>query len=1033
MKKLTLFVTSHRLILLVLIGAIFTVSLFVVQGLNIEAFPDASAPSIEIVAIYEGKSPEEVERRITIPLEVGLAGMRGMKRLNSISIYGLADVKCRFTFDVTYREARQEVINRLAGIALPDGVQANIIAGDMGEVMQYIVHGSNNIMELRTMQDWVIGRYIKTAQGVEDVASYGGFIKAYVVKVNPEDLIKYGITLTQVTEALSKSNVNVGGRTLEVGDQSYMVRGIGLIKSLEDIENNVITYKNGKAVLIKNIAKVSIGNIPRTGMVIFNENDDVVMGNVILRRGEKSIPAIKAINEKIKELNERILPKEITIIPYYERWSLISTVVTKVLESASVGIILVAVTIFVFLGSLRAAFITALVIPISLVLTLAIMTILGDSANLLSIGAIDFGIIADIALVLTENYIRVARKANALNGTNSRVASEAALVKATQEVGASIILLVFIIIIAFIPIFTMKGAEKQIFSPMAKTYSYALFFTLLLTFTYLLASIRAGLEGREGKGFRFIEAMSDSYTNVIDRLLKKTRTVLIAAASLVLIGFIAGFVVLGTQFLPKMDEGNIYIRITFPHSISLNKTYENAKKVRNVLMGFSEAKSVAVRVGRPEDGTEATGPFNTEYYMNLHPYSQWKRSVTKEQLEEEVREKLVRLVPNAAISLSQYMQDNLDEESSGVKGGENAIKIFGSDLHELDKMAKEVAAKVGTVPHMKDIGIYRELGQPNLLIEVNRENIAAVGLSVQEVLDMISAALGGKVVSQVIEGDKNFALHVSFPVEYRNDPAKISSIPILLPGGGVVPLSRVAKVRYDTGASTIFREDHRRFIPIKFSVDSKDLGGTVKKAQRAVMDVKLPDGYFMQWSGMFNEMKEAFLRFYISIPMALFLIIILLYMFYGNMRNVLLTTVAPICAVFGGIISLMITGNSLSISAIVGFISIIGISTFKTSILIRHYAEVHLEIQDAHRATLETVRDKFRSIVMVGLTASLGLLPAAVAQGVGSQIQRPLAIVVVGGMLIGTAIILIVMPLLFKFVQLDEPTESVSEDGERAS
>ena len=1029
MRKLTTFVTTHRTILLVLICTIFVISLFIVKDLNIEAFPDASAPSVEIVAIYEGKSPEEVERRITIPLEVGLAGMRGMVRMNSISIYGLSDVKCRFSFDVTYREARQEVINRLAGISLPDGVQAEIIAGDMGEVMQYIVYGSNNLMELRTLQDWTIGRYIKTAQGVEDVASYGGFIKAYTVQVNPQDLIKYGITLSQVVETLSRSNVNVGGRTMEVGDQSYTVRGIGLIKSLEDIENNVVLYKNGKAVLIKNIARVSLGNVPRTGIVLFNESDDVVMGNVILRRGEKSIPSIKAINTKIKELNEKVLPKGFKIEPYYERWTLISTVVKKVVESASMGIALVAITLFVFLGNIRAAVITALVIPISLSLTLAIMALIGDSANLLSIGAIDFGIIADIALVLTENYIRVSRKNAAQGDSPGTAALDMCIIKATREVGASIILLVCIIVVAFIPIFTMKGAEKQIFSPMAKTYSFALFFTLLLTFTYLIASIHTFLEGKEGKGFRFIETMSDSYAGLVASLMKKSRRVLLITAVIVGSGFILGFTVVGTEFLPKMDEGNIYVRITFPYSISLNKTHENAKIVRNALMEFSEAKSVAVRVGRPEDGTEATGPFNSEYYMNLHPYSQWKRSITKEKLEEEVRAKVTRLMPNTTISLSQYMQDNLDEESSGIKGGENAIKIFGSDLIELDRIAKEVKERIETVPDMKDIGIYRELGQPNLLIEMNRENVAAVGLSVQDVLDMVSAALGGKIVSQVIEGDKNFALQVNFPAEYRSDPEKISHIPIVLPGGGVVSLSRVAKVRYDTGASTIFREDHRRFIPIKFGVTSKDLGGTVEKAQREAMKTELPDGYFMVWSGMFNEMKEAFLRFYVSIPLAVFLIIIMLYMFHGNMRNVLLTVVAPVCAVFGGLLSLLVTGNSLSISAIVGFISIIGISTFKTCILIRHYGEVVDEIKDREAATIETVREKFRSIVMVGLTASLGLLPAAVAHGVGSQIQRPLAIVVVGGMLIGTAIILLVMPLLFRYVQL--PGDVPPSDGVR--
>ncbi len=1020
MRKLTVFISTHSVILLVLVLTIFAISLFVVKDLNVEAFPDPSAPSIEIVAIYEGKSAEEVERRITIPLEVGLAGMRSMTRMNSISIYGLADIKCRFTFDVTYREARQEVINRLAGISLPDGVQANIIAGDMGEVMQYVVSGSNNLMELRTLQDWTIGRYIKTAQGVEDVASYGGFIKAYVVRVIPEDLIKYGITLSQVIEALSKSNVNVGGRTVELGDQYYMVRGIGLIKSIEDIENNVVTYKNGKAVLIKNIAQVSFGNIPRTGIIIYNNNDDVVMGNVILRRGEKSIPSIKAIKGKIAELNEKILPKGIKLIPYYERWNLITTVIKKVVESASMGIALVAITLFVFLGNIRAAIMTALVIPISLAITLAVMSLKGDSANLLSIGAIDFGIIADIALVLTENYMRVARKSGPMSGNQARAIQERSLVKATKEVGASIILLVCIIVVAFIPIFTMKGAEKQIFSPMAKTYSYALIFTLLLTFTYLIASIHAFLEGHEGKGFKFVETMSDYYTNVVMLLLKKSRTVLMVVSCIVLGGFVTSFAVIGTQFLPKMDEGNIYIRITFPYSISLNKTHEYAKQVRDILIQFSEAKSVAVRVGRPEDGTEATGPFNSEYYMNLHPYSTWKRSITKEQLEDEVRQKLVALLPNATISLSQYMQDNLDEESSGIKGGENAIKIFGDNLHELDRTAKEIKDRIEKVRDVRDVGIYKELGQPNLLIEVNRENAAAVGLSVQEVLDMVSAALGGKAASQVIEGDKNFALLVSFPFEYRTDPGKIAHIPIVLPGGGVVPLSRVATVRYDTGASSIFRENHKRFIPIKFRVSSKDLGGTVEMAQKEAAKVKMPEGYFMEWSGMFNEMKEAFRRFYFSIPLAIFLIIILLYIFHGNMRNVILTTVAPLCAVFGGLVSLLFTGQSLSISAIVGFISIIGISTFKTCILISHYSEVYKEKKNRETAALETVREKFRSVLMVGLTASLGLFPAAIAHGVGSQIQRPLAIVVVGGMLIGTGIILLVMPLLFKFVHIEE-------------
>ncbi|HSR13256.1 MAG TPA: efflux RND transporter permease subunit, partial [Thermodesulfobacteriota bacterium] len=648
----------------------------------------------------------------------------------------------------------QEVINRLSDTSVPDGVQPNIIPSPMGEVMQYVIYGSNNLMEMRTLQDWVVGRYLKTAQGVEDVASYGGFIKAYIVTVRPEDLVKYGLTLSQVIESLSKSNMNVGARTIEIGDQYYMVRGLGLIKSLRDVENNVVSYKNGKAVLIKNIARVSLGNIPRTGIVIHNRNDDVVMGNVILRRGEKSIPSIKSIQEKMNDLNTRILPKGIKLVPYYERWDLVRTVIKKVLETASSGVFLVAVALFIFLGNVRAALITALVIPFSLAMTLAIMAARGESANLLSIGAIDFGIIADIALVLTENYIRVSRQNVLTRGSHIVGAGERALVKASGEVATPIILLVIIIVLAFIPIFTMKGAERQIFWPMAATYSYALLFTLILTMTFLAASIHTFLENHEGKDFKFVEAIQRGYMRLIGSLQRRPRIVIGVCGAVIVAGFGIGFATIGTQFLPKLDEGNLYVRITFPYSIALSKTHDNAKKARDLLLSFPETKDVGIRVGRPEDGTDATGPFNTEYYVSLKPYGEWKRSITKEELEEEARQKLTRIFPNANISVSQYMQDNLEEMTSGVKG-ENAVKIFGDDLHALDKTSKLIKEKVERVPGIKDTAIFKELGQPNFLIEVDRENASVLGLSVQEILDMVSAALGGRVVSQVIEGDRN--------------------------------------------------------------------------------------------------------------------------------------------------------------------------------------------------------------------------------------------------------------------------------------
>lgn len=1010
MKKWVLFVTEHSLLILLLIASGCLLSLFFIKNLNVEAFPDPAPPIVEIVTIFQGRSAEEVERQMTVPIEVALAGMEGLDRINSISLYGLSDIKCKFSYNTNYRQAKQEVLNRLANVTLPDNIQPSIIPNPMGEVMRYSLEGSENLLELRSLQDWTVARYLKTADGVEDVPSEGGYIKTYDVVVQPENLIKYGITLSQVTDSLSKSNLNVGGRVIEKGDQYYMVRGLGLIKNINDIENSLIAYKTGKPILVKNIAQVAIGNIPRTGIVALNDKDDIVMGTVVLRKDAKSIPSIKSIHEKIKELNERILPKGIKAVPYYERWDLIVTVIRKVIETASTGIALVAIALFIFLGNVRAAIITACVIPISLIITLAIMAVRGESANLLSIGAIDFGIIADIPLILMEDYFRLSKKF----GTGFK-----SIERASEEIGRPMIFSVMIILLAFIPIFMMKGAEAQIFSPMAKTYLYAIIFTLALTFSYLIASKKLFLGNSEDREFGFITSLKERYVRIVNILLGGYRRVLFIIFAVVVIGSIMALKFISSQFLPKMDEGNMYIRIIFPYSISLDKTYENAKKAKGLLLGFSEVKAVDFKIGRPEDGTDPNGPFNSEYTVLLKSYDQWKSRGSKEELEDRTREKLKQLFPNADINVSQYIQDNLEEVMSGVKG-ENSVKIFGEDLTELDRLAKFVKEGLEKTPGIEDVGILRELGQPNLLIEVNKGNASALGLTTQDVLDTVSAALGGKDISKVIEGEKNFSLIVSFPSDYRKEPDKIAGIPLILPNGGVVALSRIANVHYDTGASFIYREGFRRYIPVKFTVTSKDLGGTVERAQKETSKIKLPEGYFMKWSGMFNEMKESFKRFFISVPIAIFLILTVLYVCYRSVSNVLITMAATIFAIFGGLVGLFITGESLNVSSIVGFISIIGVSILNSSILITHFINLVIHGLNKDEAIFEAIKDKFRPLLMGGLVASLGLLPASLAHGVGSQVQRPLAIVVVSGMLIGTIMMLLFLPLLLKFAQIED-------------
>jgi len=1008
-KKWVNFVADNALIFFIFGFIITTVSLFFVKNLNIEAFPDPSPPVIEIVTIYPGKSAEEIERQVTIPLEISLAGMRGLKRINTISLYGLSDIKCSFSYDVTYREARQEVINRLANADLPPGVSPSIIPNPIGEVLRYAVIGNKNLIDLRTIQDWTVARYLKTAEGVEDVASYGGFIKAYTVEVKPENLIKYNVSLSDIVQAISNSNVNSGGRAIDFGSQYFLIRGVGLIKNLDDIGNIVVAYKNNTPILVKNIAEVKVGNIPRTGIVGLNNYNDIVMGVVVLRRDAKSIPSIKSIREKIQELNRHILPKDVKIVPIYERGKLIDTVVHKVAEIALVGIALVFLSVFIFLGDLRTAFLVSAIVPMSLIIALGVMAIRGESANFLSIAAIDFGILADISLLFVESYLA--------NSTKFGVGRRA-LMSATDDVGKFLLLSIAIIGISFIPVFLMEGAEKRIFSPMVKTYLYAITAVIFLTFTFLIAALVLFIKSPKHET-KFVAILEHFYEKLLQGLIKvKIKTISLV---LIIITVITLLLIknLGIQFIPKMDEGNIYIRIIFPYSISLSQTYENAKKVRDTLIKYPEIKTIEFQVGRPEDGTDPTGPFNSEYFIDLKPYDEWKNFHTKEELENAIRRDLKNLFPNADINVSQYIEDNLEEVLTGVKG-ENAVKIFGDDLYKLESLAEEVEKRIATIPGIVDVGIFREIGQPNLVIEADREKLALYGLSVEELMDTVSAALGGKEATQVIEGDKRFSLIVVLPEQIRQNVSNIGDIPVALPNGSYVKLSSVANIKFDTGASFIYRENYKRYIPIKFSVISGDLAGTVAKAQEKVQDIKLPEGYFIEWAGQFKSLVEALHRLVISGLVAVFALFIFLYIVNRSIRNTLISMLGILFAFFGGSLSLFATGYPISLSAIVGFVSILGISILNISFIMASYKMHILNGISVDESAKLASKEKFRAVLLSSFTASLGLLPTALSQGIGSQIQKPLAIVVVGGMLISGLLIILIIPPLLKYSEVKE-------------
>jgi cobalt-zinc-cadmium resistance protein CzcA len=716
---------------------------------------------------------------------------------------------------------------------------------------------------------------------------------------------------------------------------------------------------------------------------------------------------MEELHKKIDELNNGVLPKDIKVVPFYDRQDLLHTVVDKLKETASIGMILVFFIILVFLGDLRAAFIVAAIIPMSLLYTLALMANQHESANLLSLGAIDFGIIVDIPLIVIENYFRLKHQGRQ---------HIPAIQETAAEVGKPIMFSILIIFLAFIPLFAMKGAESQIFLPMAKTYVYAISFAFILTFSFLLASKYTFLLHSHEKVLPFLDWAKAKYMQTISRITSKM-AVMATGVILILTLFIA--TILGAEFLPKMDEGNLYIRAIFPYSISLNKSYENSKKMRDVLAKYPEVQTVQFQAGRPEDGTDPTGPFNTEYFVKLKDYKDWHRGITKEELESDVRKSLRARFPNADISVSQYIEDNLAEAMSGVKG-ENSVKIFGDDLYVLDRLAKEVETKIKKIEGVTDVGIFKETGQPSLIVEVDREKAALYGVNVVDLMDVVASSLDGRAITKIIEQDKRFDLVVRFPDTYRKSIENIKEIPIVLDSGGVIPLSKITKIYYDTGASFVYRENFKRFIPIKFAVASNDLAGTVAKVQAAIDTVKMPDGYLTSLSGRFEQMQSAFGRLKIMTPSAMFLITLVLFIYFGSIKNTVIILTAALFSVFGGLTFLLLLGESLSVSASVGFISILGVSILNASIFVIHYMQLHKHGIDTEEAIRQTASDKFRAILMTGLTASIGLLPAMLSTGVGSQVQKPLAIVVVGGMLIGTFILLMLMPPLLRFVKPKE-------------
>ncbi len=1018
--RLIEFALVQRVLVCILGLALFFGGLYAFHILDVVAYPDPSPPMIEVITQYPGWSAEEIERQITIPIETALLGMPGLKDIRSLSIFGLSDIKFYFDFGTNYFFDRQEVLNRLALLSsLPTEVQPALSPWwAIAEIYRYELVSDGDaatLTDLKALQDWRLQREFKRIPGVIDVTAFGGTTKEYHVDINPGALLSYSVSLSQVITALANSNANVGGNYLSVGAQNFNIRGIGLINGLADIENVMVAEKNGTPVFVKNLGKVNVGHRVRLGKVGIDDRDDVVEGVVLLQRGYKAIEVLERVHRKVEELNTWKLPKGVQVKTFYDRTVLIHTTIETVVDILISGILLVFVILYLFLGHFRTAMIVALTVPMALLFTFTMLVNLGESANLISLGAIDFGIIVDSTLIMVESiFYHIAHRP----GPGLTVPMH--IVRAAREVGRPIFFATAIILVAFIPLFTMTGVPGKIFAPMSLTYGLALSGALLMAFTLGPVLCMLLLEDRiREEDTLLVRTIRRLYLEFLRWALGHQVLVAGAAAGL-LVCALAAVPLLGGEFMPALEEGNLWVRATMPVDISFEQAGRLTTEVKGIFREFSEVSGVVSQLGRPDDGTDPTSFFNAEFLVNLKPAKEWRAEITsKDKLIEEI-EKVLDKIPGMTFNFSQVIQDNVQEAMSGVKG-ENSIKLYGSDLKVLEAKAVEIEQVMKQVRGVKDLGILRLLGQPNLLIQVDREACARYGLLVSDVNAVVQAAIGGQALTRVFEGERWFNLVVRFLPEFRQDVETIGNILVNTPEGARIPLKQLTAISMQTGAFIIYRENNERYIPIKFSVRGRDLESTVREAQaRLRKQVSLPERYRLEWHGEYDQLQDEKQRLATIVPFSLMIILFLVYLTVNSFRDAVLVLLAVPFALIGGVFSLIVTGTDFSISAAVGFISLFGVAIQGGLILVVRIRDLVQEGHDLRSAIMKGAEARMRPVLMTTLAAGIGLLPAAVATGIGAQSQQPLARVVVGGMLTSAVLILLVLPVLYQLVHRGE-------------
>ena len=994
------------------------------RNIPIEAFPDVTNTQITIITQWPGRSGEEVEKFVTIPIEVAMNPIQRKTSVRSTTVFGLSVVKIIFEDDVDDAFARQQVNNMLRDIDLPDNAAPDIQppTGPTGEIFRYtLTSNSKPVKELKTLQDWVIERQFLGVPGVGDVVSFGGEVKTYEIQVNPQKLASYGITPLDVYTAASKSNINVGGDVIVDNSQAYVVRGIGLLNNVEEIGNIIVTNINGTPILVKDVADVQVSQLARLGQVGRDAQNDVVEGIIVMRKGENPSEVIKRVQAKITYLNEKVLPADVKINTFYNRDDLIDFATETVLHNMLEGIIFVTVIVFLFMADWRTTFIVAIVIPLALLFAFVCLTLRGMSANLLSMGAIDFGIIIDGAVVMVEGiFVVLDYRSHTMGMQRFNLLSKLGIIKNTGgELGKAIFFSKLIIIAALLPIFSFQKVEGKMFSPLAWTLGFALLGALLLTLTLvpLLSSILLRKNVKE-KHNRFTEGLTAGIMKMFSWTYHHKRVTLFMAGGLVVVGLFL-FKFLGTEFLPELDEGAIYIRATCPLSVSLEDSRDIANKMRTIIREFPEVKQVMSQTGRPNDGTDATGFYNIEYHVDIYPKKQWKSGITKEQLVDEMQQKL-SVFPGIDLNFSQPIMDNVEEAVSGVKGS-LIVKIYGDTLTYTEHKADEVFAVMKNIKGVEDLGVIRNIGQPELRIDLDQNKMALYGVTTADANAIIEMAIGGKAISQIYEGEKKFQLRLRYKEGYRNNAEAISNLMVPTIRGSQVPIKNIATIQMLTGPSIIFRDDNRRYSAVKFSIRGRDMGSTIAEAQDKVDNaVHLDKGYEMQWAGDFENQQRATKRLGQVVPVSLLLIFLILFIMFGNVKDAGMVLLNVPFAIIGGIAALLLSGTNFSISAGIGFIALFGICIQNGVILITVFKNNLQRIkksefthQSLEKAIIDGVRTRVRPVVMTALMAAIGLTPAALSHGIGSETSKPLAIVVIGGLVTATVLTLLVFPLFF--------------------